>query len=100
MSLFDYIQKGEKLCCSLEFRYAKGYCFFRSLSGCDLKYWGRVFFAYFLPSMSRVGSCFRNLCQTKTTSLVRHESTTLLAAVSAAEKALTQHISYPALGKL
>ncbi len=29
--------------------------------------------------------------------LVRHESATLLAAVSAAEKVLTQHISYPAL---
>jgi hypothetical protein len=32
--------------------------------------------------------------------LVRHESATLLAAGSAAEKVLTQHISYPALGLL
>lgn len=32
--------------------------------------------------------------------MVRHESASLLAAVSAAEKMLTQHISYPALGRL
>jgi hypothetical protein len=32
--------------------------------------------------------------------MVRHESAFLLAAVSAAGKMLTQHISYPALGRL
>jgi putative endonuclease len=32
--------------------------------------------------------------------IVRHESATLLAAASAAEKVLTQHTSYLALGKL
>jgi hypothetical protein len=30
--------------------------------------------------------------------LVRHESATVLAAESAVEKVLTQHISYPTLG--
>jgi hypothetical protein len=32
--------------------------------------------------------------------MVRHESANLLVAESATEKMLTQHISYPALGRL
>lgn len=34
------------------------------------------------------------------TACVRHESAILLVAVSAIRKVLTQHISYPALGRL
>jgi len=39
-------------------------------------------------------------CKGKNKYWVRHESATLLAAESAAEKVLTQHISYPALSRL